>query len=37
METTRLMVGIVVLSLLGVASYWAIGALERAVIRWRQT
>ena len=37
METTRLMVGIVVLSLLGVVSYWAIGALERAVIRWRHT
>jgi ABC-type nitrate/sulfonate/bicarbonate transport system permease component len=37
METTRLMVGIVVLSLLGVASYWALGALERAVIRWRHT
>ena len=37
METTRLMVGIVVLSLLGVASYWALSALERAVIRWRHT
>jgi NitT/TauT family transport system permease protein len=37
METTKLMVGIVVLSLLGVASYWAIGAIERAVIRWRHT
>ena len=35
METTKLMVGIVVLSLLGVLSYWAIGALERTVIRWR--
>jgi NitT/TauT family transport system permease protein len=37
METTQLMVGIVVLSLLGVASYWALGALERMVIRWRHT
>jgi len=37
METTKLMVGIVVLSLLGVASYWALGAIERAVIRWRHT
>jgi len=37
METTQLMVGIVVLSLLGVASYWALGALERVVIRWRHT
>jgi NitT/TauT family transport system permease protein len=37
METTRLMVGIVVLSLLGVASYWLLGALERTVIRWRHT
>ena len=37
METTKLMVGIVVLSVLGVVSYWAIGALERAVIRWRHT
>ena len=37
METTRLMVGIVVLSLLGVLSHWALGGLERAVIRWRHT
>ena len=37
METTKLMVGIVVLSLLGVLSHWALGGLERAVIRWRHT
>lgn len=35
METTKLMVGIVVLSLLGVLSHWALSGLERAVIRWR--
>jgi NitT/TauT family transport system permease protein len=37
METTKLMVGIVVLSLLGVLSHWALDGLERAVIRWRHT
>jgi NitT/TauT family transport system permease protein len=37
METTKLMVGIVVLSLLGVLSHWALSGLERAVIRWRHT
>ncbi|MCI0548382.1 MAG: ABC transporter permease [Candidatus Rokubacteria bacterium] len=35
METTKLMVGIVVLSLLGVLSHWGLGALERVAIRWR--
>jgi ABC-type nitrate/sulfonate/bicarbonate transport system permease component len=35
METTRLMVGIVVLSLLGVASHWLLSALERLVIPWK--
>jgi NitT/TauT family transport system permease protein len=37
METTKLMVGIVVLSLLGVLSHWGLTGLERAVIRWRHT
>jgi NitT/TauT family transport system permease protein len=37
METTKLMVGIVVLSLLGVLSHWGLAGLERAVIRWRHT
>jgi NitT/TauT family transport system permease protein len=37
METTRLMVGIVVLSLLGVLSTWGLAGLERIVIRWRHT
>jgi NitT/TauT family transport system permease protein len=37
METTKLMVGIVVLSLLGVLSHWLLAALERAVIPWRHT
>ncbi|HKW90711.1 MAG TPA: ABC transporter permease [Methylomirabilota bacterium] len=37
METTKLMVGIVVLSLLGVLSHWALGGVERAVVRWRHT
>jgi ABC-type nitrate/sulfonate/bicarbonate transport system permease component len=35
METTKLMVGIVVLSLLGILSQWGLGGLERVVIRWR--
>ena len=37
METTKLMVGIVVLSLLGVLSHWALTRLERLVIPWRHT
>jgi len=35
METTKLMVGIVVLSLLGILSHWGLAGLERTVIRWR--
>ena len=35
MQTTKLMVGIVVLSLLGVLSHWGLGRLERATIPWR--
>ena len=35
MATTKLMVGIVVLSLLGVLSHWGLGRLERAAIPWR--
>ncbi len=35
MATTKLMVGIVLLSLLGVLSHWGLGRLERALIRWR--
>ena len=35
MQTTKLMVGIVVLSLLGVLSHWSLGRLERAAIPWR--
>jgi len=37
METTKLMVGIVILSLLGVLSHWGLTRLERAVIPWRRT
>jgi ABC-type nitrate/sulfonate/bicarbonate transport system permease component len=37
MQTTRLMVGIVVLSLLGVLSHWALAWVERLVIPWRHT
>jgi ABC-type nitrate/sulfonate/bicarbonate transport system permease component len=37
MQTTRLMVGIVVLSLLGVLSHWALGWVERLVVPWRHT
>ena len=37
METTKLMVGIVILSLLGVLSHWSLTRLERLVIPWRQT
>ncbi len=36
METTKLMVGIVVLSLLGVLSHWGIARLERLAIPWRE-
>lgn len=35
METTKLMVGIVVLSLLGVLSHWFLNWLERVIIPWR--
>jgi NitT/TauT family transport system permease protein len=35
METTTLMVGIVLLSLLGLASHWLLARLERVVIPWK--
>ena len=35
MATTKLMVGIVVLSLLGVLSHWGLNALERRAIPWQ--
>jgi NitT/TauT family transport system permease protein len=35
METTKLMVGLTVLSLLGLLSHWGLASLERAVIPWR--
>lgn len=35
METTKLMVGIVILSLLGVASHWGLTRLERLALPWR--
>jgi NitT/TauT family transport system permease protein len=35
MATTKLMVGIVLLSLLGVLSHWGLAALERIAIPWR--
>ncbi len=35
MATTKLMVGIVLLSALGLLSHWALTALERLVIPWR--
>jgi NitT/TauT family transport system permease protein len=35
MATTQLMVGIVVLSLLGVLSHWGLGCLERLAIPWQ--
>ena len=35
METTRLMVGIVLLSLLGLASHWLLTRLERVAIPWK--
>jgi ABC-type nitrate/sulfonate/bicarbonate transport system permease component len=36
MATTKLMVGIVLLSALGVLSHWGLMALERLVIPWRE-
>jgi len=36
MDTTRLMVGIVCLSLLGVLSHWALTRCERRAVPWRQ-
>jgi NitT/TauT family transport system permease protein len=36
MDTTKLMVGIVVLSLLGVLSHWGLARLERLAVPWRQ-
>jgi NitT/TauT family transport system permease protein len=35
MQTTKLMVGIVVLSLLGILSHWGLGRLERLAVPWR--
>jgi NitT/TauT family transport system permease protein len=35
METTKLMVGIVLLSLIGVGSHWLLTRLERFAIPWR--
>ena len=35
MQTTKLMVGIVVLSLLGILSHWGLGRLERMAVPWR--
>jgi ABC-type nitrate/sulfonate/bicarbonate transport system permease component len=37
METTKLMVGLVILSLLGVLSHWSLNCLERLVVPWRHT
>lgn len=37
METTKLMVGIVLLSILGVCSHWLLGRLERLAIPWKET
>jgi NitT/TauT family transport system permease protein len=37
MATTKLMVGIVLLSLLGILSHWSLGALERRIVPWRHT
>ena len=36
MATTKLMVGIVLLSLLGILSHWALTGLERLVMPWRE-
>ncbi|HVR28479.1 MAG TPA: ABC transporter permease [Thermoanaerobaculia bacterium] len=35
MQTDRLLAGVVVLSVLGLVVAWAIGALERRLLRWR--
>jgi len=37
METTKLMVGLLVLSVLGVLSHWSLDRLERLVLPWRHT
>ncbi|HXH84489.1 MAG TPA: ABC transporter permease subunit, partial [Candidatus Tectomicrobia bacterium] len=37
METTKLMVGIVLLSLLGVGSHWLLARVERLAIPWKET
>lgn len=37
METTKLMVGILVLSFLGVLSHWSLDRVERLVLPWRHT
>ena len=37
METTKLMGGIVILSVLGVLSHWSLTRIERIVIPWRHT
>ncbi len=36
MQTTKLMVGLVVLSLLGLASAWGLAALERWLLPWKE-
>lgn len=36
MQTTKLMVGIALLSLLGVLSHWGLAALERLAVPWRE-
>jgi NitT/TauT family transport system permease protein len=37
MDTTKLMVGIVVLSFLGLLSHWALAHCERLAVPWRHT
>jgi len=37
METTKLMAGVVVLSLLGVLSHWSLSWLERLALPWRRS
>jgi len=37
METTKLMVGLLVLSVLGVLSHWSLDRIERFVLPWRHT
>jgi NitT/TauT family transport system permease protein len=37
MDTTKLMVGIVCLSLLGVLSHWVLTRCERLAVPWRHT